>query len=188
MLSLAALSATQHVRCSGRRRDLDRTRPDRDRQQRGHDDEQFPRVSAQSHQPEASQRQRPTNYVSSAQYSSYGFFTPIWHSTVRYGAIDPLSPQIQHCGAMQCHTTPYRAMQCSCSIKYLSVPNNSHPHHCVCVISQSLVRRCFIYLISISSVTVRVMIKVRVRVSCRVRLRFHNSHMSCRSHTVSYLA
>ena len=42
----------------------------------------------------------------------------------------------------------------------------------------------FIYLIFISSVTVRVMIKVRVRVrvmvrvSCMVRVRFNNSHVT----------
>ena len=48
-----------------------------------------------------------------------------------------------------------------CSIKYLAVPNNSHLRHCACVISQSLAQ-VFIYLIFISSVTVRFMIKVRV--------------------------
>jgi len=45
------------------------------------------------------------------------------------------------------------------------VPNNSHLCHCA--ISQSRAQ-VFIYLIFVSSVTVRVMIKVRV--SCRVRV------------------
>jgi len=44
------------------------------------------------------------------------------------------------------------------------VPNNSHPRHCACAISQLLVRRCLF----ISS--------VRVRVSCRVRVRLNNCH------------
>ena len=44
---------------------------------------------------------------------------------------------------------------CPCSIKYFTVPDNSHLRHCACAISQSLVRRCVIF---ISSVTVRVRI------------------------------
>jgi len=31
---------------------------------------------------------------------------------------------------------------CWCSIKYLTVPNNSHLCHCACAISQSLVHWC----------------------------------------------
>jgi len=46
---------------------------------------------------------------------------------------------------------------CRPSIKYLTVPNNSHLHHCACAISQSLVRRCllgpFHAAIAVSSVT-----------------------------------
>ena len=56
------------------------------------------------------------------------------------------------------------------------VSNNSHPRHCECAISQSLVRMCLF----ISS--------VRVRVSCRVRVRFNNSHLTRKSRTASYLA
>jgi len=76
------------------------------------------------------------------------------------------------------------AFRLPCSIKYLTVPNNSHLRHCACAILESLVCRCLIYLIFISSVTVT----VRFKVNCRVRVRFNNSHMSHKCHTASYLA
>jgi len=59
------------------------------------------------------------------------------------------------------------------------VPNNSYRD-----LAKSRAQ-VFIYLIFISSFTVRVMIKVRVRVSCRVWVRFNNSHMSRKSRTAS---
>jgi len=61
---LSVIPSTQHVRGPGWCWNLGWTRRDRDRRQRGHDDEQFPRVPAQPHQPETFQRQRATYHVS----------------------------------------------------------------------------------------------------------------------------
>jgi len=60
---LSVISAAERVRCTGRRGDLGRPRWDRDRRQRGHDDEQLPGVSTKSHQSAAQQRQRTTHHV-----------------------------------------------------------------------------------------------------------------------------
>jgi len=39
-----------------------------------------------------------------------------------------------------CHTSSLQKPSSRCSIKYLTVPNSSHLHHCACAISQSLMR------------------------------------------------